>query len=198
MTQDSRLKLRDVRSIFRLIGEVRELGSDPGRWRPHMIRRLSRLLRAEIVISSEIHFRKHHGQEKLRVIDIGWGCDLEGNVWQIHTEREDETPDAFWLLAGQPAPAGDLQQPEQLVPVVPAKPLHGGQCFILSQSSCRNAACLMSGRWISLGCTGPAGISLFPRRSIAWSGCCTWSWRGCGGGMRSDTPRTRPPPFPRG
>lgn len=135
MSEASRLKLRDVRSIFRLIGEVRELGSDPHRWRPHMIRRLTRLLNAEIVISSEIHFRKSHGESKMRVIDIGWGCDSDGNVWQIHTEREDEAPDAYWVLAGRPAPATVLQGPEQVVPVTPAKPLHGGSCFILSQCS---------------------------------------------------------------
>jgi DNA-binding CsgD family transcriptional regulator len=127
----SQLKLKEVRSIFRLIGEVRELGSDPQRWRPHMVRRLCKLVDAEIVISSEIHFRTSHGQQKLRVIDIGWGCDSEGNVWQIHTERDDETPDAYWLLAGQPAPV--TQQGEAVVPVKPAKPLHGGTCFILSQ-----------------------------------------------------------------
>lgn len=135
MSQDSVLKLQDVRSVFRLIGEVRELGSDPQLWRPHMTRRLAKLVNAEMVMSSEIHFRKGHGESKSKVVDIGWGCDADGNVWQIHTEREDETPDAYWLLAGRPAPSGDPRQPDPMIPVVPAKPLHGGTCFILSQCS---------------------------------------------------------------
>jgi DNA-binding CsgD family transcriptional regulator len=139
----AKLRLREVREIFRLIGEVRELGSDPKQWRPHMIKRLCEMLDAELVISSEIHFRKIAGTAgRMRVIDIGWGCDSEQNVWQIHTEREDETPDAYWLLAGRPAPAPGTvttaappQQStaEELVPVKPAKPLYGGSCFILSQ-----------------------------------------------------------------
>ena len=32
-----RLRLRDVRDVFRLIGEIREAGGDPKVWRPHMV-----------------------------------------------------------------------------------------------------------------------------------------------------------------
>jgi DNA-binding CsgD family transcriptional regulator len=133
MQEPVRLKLGDVRNVFRLIGELREMGSDPQKWRPHMIKRLQKLLRAEIVISSEIHFRKI--AEKMRVIDIGWGCDSDQNIWQIQSEREDETPEAYWLLAGKPAPApvAPGAAEEQLVPVKPAKPLYGGTCFVMSQ-----------------------------------------------------------------
>lgn len=132
MNSDASIKLSDVRRIFRLVGEVREIGSDPRRWRKHMVRKLQSLLRAEIVVSSEIHFRKSHDSGQLRVIDLGWGCDSDGKVWQIHTEREDANPDAYWLLSGQPAPAAG-HPAGQLVPVTPAKPLYGGTCFILSQ-----------------------------------------------------------------
>jgi DNA-binding CsgD family transcriptional regulator len=128
----SHLKLREVRNAFRLIGEVRELGSDPQKWRPHMVRRLRKMLAAEIVISSEIHFRKEAHSPLMRVIDIGWGCDSEQNAWQIKSERDGETPEGFWLLAGKPLPAPG-EQLEHLVPVKPAKPLYGGTCFILSQ-----------------------------------------------------------------
>jgi DNA-binding CsgD family transcriptional regulator len=132
----NRLKLRDVRTIFRLIGELRELGADPKKWRPHMIQRLGKLLGAEIVISSEIHFRQSATSGKMRLIDIGWGCDSEGSVWQIQTERENETPETYWLLAGRPSAApgaAGANQAEQLVPVKPATPLHGGTCFVMSQ-----------------------------------------------------------------
>src|SRR5690349_21773582 len=102
--ETAHLKLSEVRSAFRLIGEVRELGSDPHKWRPHMVSRLRKMFEAEIVISSEIHFRQEPHSQRMRVIDIGWGCDSETN-WQIQTEREDETPEAYWLLAGKPLPA---------------------------------------------------------------------------------------------
>ena len=55
MSHPRHLRLRDVRSIFRLIGEVRELGADPKAWRPHMVQRLRSLFAAEIVVSSEVH-----------------------------------------------------------------------------------------------------------------------------------------------
>ena len=54
----ARLRLKDVRSIFRLVGEVREIGADPDAWRPHMVKSLRELLGAQFVVSSEIHFRK--------------------------------------------------------------------------------------------------------------------------------------------
>ncbi|HEY7091018.1 MAG TPA: helix-turn-helix transcriptional regulator [Tepidisphaeraceae bacterium] len=134
MSDDGRLKLCNVRSIFRLIGEVRELGSDPQQWRPHMIRRLKDLLVAEIVISSELHFRRTHTTGKIRMIDIGWGCDADDHIWQIHNESEDETPDAYWVMAGHPqhTPGADASA-DDIIPVRPAKPLYGGRCFILSQ-----------------------------------------------------------------
>jgi DNA-binding CsgD family transcriptional regulator len=135
MDSSPKINLRYIRSIFRLIGEVRELGSDPQRWRPHMVQRLRKLFSAEIVISSEIHFRQTHAGS-MGVIDIGWGCDAENNTWQIHNEREDEKPDSYWLLASQPAPTVDA---DQLVPVKPAKPLYGGRCFILSQQALPHA-----------------------------------------------------------
>ncbi|HVT90590.1 MAG TPA: LuxR C-terminal-related transcriptional regulator [Tepidisphaeraceae bacterium] len=128
---EQRLKLRAVRDIFRLIGEVRELGSDPQKWRPHMVARLRKLLGAQIVISSEIHFRRISSSGQLRVIDIGWGCDPDGQCWQIHTEREDEKPDAYWVMPGQAAPGE--KSGEEMIPVTPVKPLYGGSCFVLSQ-----------------------------------------------------------------
>jgi DNA-binding CsgD family transcriptional regulator len=138
----SHITLRDVRRIFRLIGEVRELGADPSRWRPHMVRRLRKLLRAEIVVSSEIFVRASPTAAKeagiVRIHDIGWGCDggdgsadASAEVWRIHTER-DEKPEAYWVsvlaetLSPQHEDAG-------VVAVKPTKPIYGGSSFILSQ-----------------------------------------------------------------
>src|SRR5215210_1476912 len=99
-----RLKLSDVRRVFRLVGEVRELGADPERWRPHMVQALRKLAKAEVVVSSEIHFRKIKATGAMKVFDIGWGSDPEGKSWKIHTEREDEKPENFWLAATSTPP----------------------------------------------------------------------------------------------
>ncbi|QOV91962.1 helix-turn-helix transcriptional regulator [Humisphaera borealis] len=102
------LKLKSVRRVFRLINDIREMGNDPQLWRPHMVQGLRSILHAGIVVSSEVHFRQHNRTGAMRVIDIGWVSDPDGQVSQVHTEREDERPEAFWLTAdpdGAQAPA---------------------------------------------------------------------------------------------
>jgi len=78
-----RLRLKEVRRVFRLIGEVRQIGADPDQWRPHMIRRLRQLLGAHVVISSEVHFRTTATPGLFHVTDIGWGCDDDKHTWRI-------------------------------------------------------------------------------------------------------------------
>ena len=137
------LKLRDVRKAFRLVGEVRELGSDPQKWRPHMVRALRTLVNADVVVSSEIHFRKLKTTGHMKVFDIGWGSEPDGKVWQIHTEREDERPENFWLAMSGPAEKGNGAPGStgesanggdgEIVPVRPTRVVHGGRYLILSQ-----------------------------------------------------------------
>jgi DNA-binding CsgD family transcriptional regulator len=136
----SPLKLRSVRDMFRLVGEIRELGADPSKWRPHMVRRLSEMFNAEIVVSSEIHFRRPRDPQAraggtYHVHDIGWGCDRDGNTWQINTER-DEKPEAYWLtVLGKTDDAKDDEKSadESLVAIEPARAVYGGTSFVLSQ-----------------------------------------------------------------
>src|SRR5215217_874267 len=131
-----RLRLRDVRAIFRLVGEVRELGADPDAWRPHMVTALRNLLGAQFVVSSEIHFRKAAGGA-VRVIDIGWISDTEGKVCKAHDEREQENFEDFWV-----APEKDGEStvgPEELIPVKPKLKVHAGKSFILSQYALKHA-----------------------------------------------------------
>jgi DNA-binding CsgD family transcriptional regulator len=125
-----KLRLRDVRRLFRLINDIRELGNDPQKWRPHMVRELRKILGASIVVSSEVHFRRSNKTGSMRVIDIGWVCDTDGNINQINTEREDERPEAFWLTAipdevanvaaAPAAPAPPRDEPKAVAPA-PAK-----------------------------------------------------------------------------
>jgi DNA-binding CsgD family transcriptional regulator len=128
MSHTRHLRLRDVRSIFRLIGEVRELGADPKVWRPHMVQRLRACFAAEIVVSSEVHAQTTRVPGKLRIIDIGWSCDSDGSLLDIHTERDDETLEAWRLAAGQVPPTENDE-----VPVRPIQPVYGGRSFVLSQ-----------------------------------------------------------------
>jgi DNA-binding CsgD family transcriptional regulator len=124
------LRLRDVRSAFRLLGEVREIGADPNIWRPHMVLGLRKLVGAEVVVSSEVHFRKTREANVVRVVDIGWGCDEAGQPWRIYTEQ-DEKPESYWLRLSQ-SPS-TTNQDEDVVAVKPTKPIYGGHSFVLSQ-----------------------------------------------------------------
>jgi DNA-binding CsgD family transcriptional regulator len=133
MAEPRRLRLRDVRDVFRVIGEVREKGADPKVWRPHMVKRLLHLFKAEIVVSSEVHAQTTRVPGKLRVIDIGWGCDGEDNLWDIHSERDDENLEEWRLVAGHPPADLPTDAADVEVPVKPIKRVYGGRSFVLSQ-----------------------------------------------------------------
>jgi hypothetical protein len=125
------LTLSSLRRIFRLVGEIRELGAEPSMWRPHLLKRLSSILHADLVVSSEVHFRTTGTPDVLRVDDIGWILDrsTSGEAMHVHTQRL-EKPEAFWVaLCGQ----NDHAQKERVVAVKPTQRLRSGGSFILSQ-----------------------------------------------------------------
>jgi DNA-binding NarL/FixJ family response regulator len=126
----AKLKLRDVRAAFRLVGEIRELGADPSKWRPHLVRRLSQMLRAEIVTSSELHFRRLRAGGT-KVLDIGWGTDAGGAVWEIRTEQDQARPETYMLSFR--TDADHPEHDDQNILVRPVQSVYGGQSFILSQ-----------------------------------------------------------------
>lgn len=130
----ARLKLKQVRDVFRLVGEIRELGAEPDSWRPHLVNRLRDLLRAEVVTSSEVHFRKTRNPSVLRVLDVGWGADATEQLWKIDTEQEDERPETYLLTLaqGHELPAEGHGASKDM-PVKPSKPMYGGSHFVLSQ-----------------------------------------------------------------
>jgi DNA-binding CsgD family transcriptional regulator len=131
----SRLRLKDVRAMFRLVGEVREMGADPDVWRPHMVRSLRTLLAAQFVVSSEIHFRKSPREGFVRVTDIGWISDTEGAVCKSHDQREQDNFEDFWVAPAKEPPA----EASDLIPVKPKLDVHAGRSFILSQYALKHA-----------------------------------------------------------
>jgi len=131
-----RLKLRDVRAVFRLIGEVRELGADPTRWRQHMVRQLRKLMGAAVVVSSEVHLRQPDAANAsteglMRIIDVGWGCDGsdDDRVWEIRGDSL-ARPEAYMLALLPGAAQSDAEAP---APMKPTTPLREGKRFIFSQ-----------------------------------------------------------------
>jgi DNA-binding CsgD family transcriptional regulator len=129
MGKNAKLRLKDVRAVFRLVGDIRALGADPQVWRPHMVQSLRALAKADVVVSTEIYFVTA-GRGAMKMVENGWGVDVDGNHWQIRSEREGESPETYWLSAGLSQDGGDEGE---VVPITPTKPLHGGSMFILSQ-----------------------------------------------------------------
>src|SRR5687767_8768702 len=124
----AKLRLSDVRRAFHLIGDIRQHGAEPQEWRPHLLRGLIELLDADLVISSEVHFRTIAKSDALKVTDIGWGLERGGEPWRIHSERE-ENPSSYLVVVGKSLTAED----DDIVPIKPAKKLREGHAFILSQ-----------------------------------------------------------------
>ncbi len=144
MAESDRLRLRDVRAVFRLVSDIHEMGEDPQRWRPRVVVGLRRLLKADIVVSSEVHFRRTDKPGVMRVVDIGWFSDPDGGVSRIHTERDDERPETFWLSGAaeitNASSKNDSTPRDLLVPIKPVEKFHPGRNFILSQYPLPHAA----------------------------------------------------------
>jgi DNA-binding CsgD family transcriptional regulator len=135
----ARLRLKDVRAIFRLIGEIREMGADPDVWRPHMVRSLRNLLGAQFIVSSEIHVRRSSKDGSAKVIDIGWISDTEGQVCKAQDEREHERFEDFWVAPSEGAATAASEQAEGVIPIKPKVNVHAGKSFILSQYALKHA-----------------------------------------------------------
>lgn len=68
---DPSLALADVRALLQLLGEVRELGSDPAAWRAHLTTQLSRLCDARAVLSSELRVQQPKTAAQQRAVGSG-------------------------------------------------------------------------------------------------------------------------------
>ncbi len=74
MGRSERLRLTDVRTAYRLIGEVRELGADRAAWSEHLLRGLARLVGAKVGLTSEARGWRAGALRTLPVAgtDVGW------------------------------------------------------------------------------------------------------------------------------
>jgi DNA-binding CsgD family transcriptional regulator len=72
MSKSQRLRLADVRAVFRLIGECRELGDDATQWRQHMVTGLCRLTDAQLLFGGEARIEPDGLMSALHFADHGW------------------------------------------------------------------------------------------------------------------------------
>lgn len=77
MSKADTLRLQDLRGAYRLIGECRDLGSDPTLWNPHLLEGLCRLVGASAATGGEGKRSRRHGAIEA-VTGFGTGFDLRG------------------------------------------------------------------------------------------------------------------------
>jgi DNA-binding CsgD family transcriptional regulator len=89
MAKAQRLRLSEIRDIFRLVGECRELGGDPIAWRQHALAGLSRLLGGAVAMSMELQRLGDPAPNVewvrvLSVVEYGWPTAAErGHFWRF-------------------------------------------------------------------------------------------------------------------
>jgi hypothetical protein len=82
MSHSAELRLSDVRSVFRLLGEVRELGNDSRQWREHELEGLLRLTGANVGLSGLEPVPLRGNLDDLRTfVDVGCESPAQRQVY---------------------------------------------------------------------------------------------------------------------
>jgi len=74
MSKSQRVRLREVRAVFRLIGECREQGWDVPAWRAHFLTGINRLVHGQVIMGGELYYDRRTRITRLVSIgfDEGW------------------------------------------------------------------------------------------------------------------------------
>jgi DNA-binding CsgD family transcriptional regulator len=85
MARSKRLSLRDVRAVFRLVGECRELGADVVAWRRHLAAGLCRLTGAQVGFCGENEYSAQVWKRIIHYEDLGWACAADRQrAWELY------------------------------------------------------------------------------------------------------------------
>jgi DNA-binding CsgD family transcriptional regulator len=78
MAGSQRIRFRDLRAIYELLGEVRQIGNDPKAWRSHMLSEGSRLIHADVAMTMDMcNAAMHSASELIAPITTGWQSPAE-------------------------------------------------------------------------------------------------------------------------
>ncbi len=97
MGKHQSLTLGDVRGVFRLLGELRELGHDPWAWRLRMLTGLTDLLGAQVGLTGEMELPYTLNRMcPVNPVDHGWSGAAERGIWLDYFSRLDLSDDPTW------------------------------------------------------------------------------------------------------
>jgi DNA-binding CsgD family transcriptional regulator len=116
MSKSHRLRLTDVRAIFRLVGECRELGADSLTWREHLACEMRLLVKAQVGFVGEMAGQKLGEGPMIQMVDLGWTSAGARSLWlRHHQEQQYERDPIMRRVSLQAVPLGTSLR-EQLVP----------------------------------------------------------------------------------
>lgn len=106
MSKSARLRARDLRDLFRLTGECRELGDDPAAWHHHWFASLARMVGADLAVGGEATVvRGRH--EIVGGFDWGWENGFNRAAYlQLLSEITDDVSGRELYSAYAAHPAG--------------------------------------------------------------------------------------------
>jgi DNA-binding CsgD family transcriptional regulator len=86
----NRLQAREIRGIFRLLGEIRELGTHPDAWRNHLARNLCSLIDYKVCICAEQFLSPENPHETYLVgmVDWGWSGEESKSFYRYLSDGE--------------------------------------------------------------------------------------------------------------
>ncbi len=106
MSEISNLSYHDIKEVFTIIGECRELGMDDVEWRMHLFQRLRTLLHADVVMGGEI--ARNAAGVPAPTVSVDVGFDAPDDVhYMTLLENEPEVIGSSVLPIVQRAVRGD-------------------------------------------------------------------------------------------
>jgi DNA-binding CsgD family transcriptional regulator len=100
MPKSQRLSLEEIQSIWRLLGECRELGADSQAWPQHFVEGMCRLLRSQIGICHETLLAPNGGMKPLNCADTGWATSADREfLFRFMRNQEQRNPLHYRMVA---------------------------------------------------------------------------------------------------
>ena len=97
MAESERLRLKDVRAAYRLIGECRELGDDAQAWRRQMLAGLRQLIGARVALCMQLHQVGTEAERISAPLDSGFLDTAEQALWSEYQREQAYRDDPFHL-----------------------------------------------------------------------------------------------------
>lgn len=100
MPKSQRLSLEDIQSVWRLLGECRELGTDNQAWPQHFVEGMCRLLRSQIGICHETVLAPNGFMETLGYADAGWATAADRELFLRLIRNQDQRDPILLRIVG--------------------------------------------------------------------------------------------------